>query len=135
MRAGEKRFVHRRLSRSKKPARARSGRSNERLHGSIAREIGVAIVSGRIGPGERLENEVDSSQRMSVSRTAYREAVRILAAKGLVASRPKLGTRVCPRSALLHCPVSTSNTRTFRSMHAAATEAPSCDRLTAFTYG
>ena len=31
---------------------------------------------------------------MSVSRTAYREAVRILAAKGLVASRPKRGTQV-----------------------------------------
>jgi DNA-binding FadR family transcriptional regulator len=72
-------------------------RSKERLHGSIARKLGVAIVSGRIEPGETLDNEVDSSERMSVSRTAYREAVRILAAKGLVASRPKRGTQVCPR--------------------------------------
>jgi len=31
-----------------------------------------------------------------VSRTAYREAVRILAAKGLVHSRPRVGTRVSP---------------------------------------
>jgi DNA-binding FadR family transcriptional regulator len=86
------------MSRSKKRARTQSERSKERLHGSIARKIGVAIVAGRIAPGETLQNEVDSSERMSVSRTAYREAVRILAAKGLVASRPKLGTRVCPRS-------------------------------------
>jgi DNA-binding FadR family transcriptional regulator len=82
----------------KKRTRTEPGRSKERLHGSIARKLGVAIVSGRIEPGETLENEIDSSERMSVSRTAYREAVRILAAKGLVVSRPKLGTRVCPRS-------------------------------------
>ena len=33
-----------------------------------------------------------------MSRTAYREAVRILAAKGLVDARPKVGTRINPRS-------------------------------------
>jgi len=70
-------------------------RSKERLHGSIARRLGIAIVSGRIRPGETLDNEIDSSEQLSVSRTAYREAVRILAAKGLVTSRPKLGTKVC----------------------------------------
>jgi len=79
--------------------RKRPARSKERLHGSIARELGVAIVAGRIKPGDTLDNEVDSSQQMSVSRTAYREAVRILAAKGLVASRPKRGTQVCPKEA------------------------------------
>jgi DNA-binding FadR family transcriptional regulator len=72
--------------------------SKERLHGSIARRLGIAIVSGRIHPGEILDNEVVSSEQFAVSRTAYREAVRILAAKGLVASRPKLGTKVCERS-------------------------------------
>jgi DNA-binding FadR family transcriptional regulator len=78
--------------------RKRTERSKERLHGSIARKLGVAIVSGRIRPGETLTNEIDSSEQMAVSRTAYREAVRILAAKGLVVSRPKRGTQVCPRS-------------------------------------
>jgi len=72
--------------------------SKERLHGTIARRLGVAIVSGRIKPGEILDNEVESSEQLAVSRTAYREAVRILAAKGLVVSRPKLGTRVCERA-------------------------------------
>jgi DNA-binding FadR family transcriptional regulator len=76
-----------------------TARSKERLHGSIARKLGVAIVSGRIEPGETLDNEIASSERLAVSRTAYREAVRILAAKGLVVSRPKHGTQVCPRSA------------------------------------
>lgn len=65
-----------------------------RLHGTIARDIGVRIVSGRIGPGRILNGEIEASERLQVSRTAYREAVRILAAKGLVESRPKLGTRV-----------------------------------------
>ena len=36
---------------------------------------------------------------MDVSRTALREAVKMLAAKGLVESRPKVGTTVRPRSA------------------------------------
>ncbi len=31
-------------------------RPTERLHGSIACELGVAIVSGRIEPGEMLDN-------------------------------------------------------------------------------
>jgi DNA-binding FadR family transcriptional regulator len=65
-----------------------------RLHGTIARDIGVRIVSGRIAPGRVLDGEIEASERLQVSRTAYREAVRILAAKGLIESRPKLGTRV-----------------------------------------
>jgi DNA-binding FadR family transcriptional regulator len=65
-----------------------------RLHGTIARELGVAIVSGHYKPGEVLKGEVDASDRLRVSRGAYREAVRILAAKGLVESRPKVGTKV-----------------------------------------
>src|SRR5690606_27803878 len=35
---------------------------------------------------------------LNVSRSAYREAVQVLTAKGLVESRPKVGTRVLPRS-------------------------------------
>jgi DNA-binding FadR family transcriptional regulator len=65
-----------------------------RLHGTIARDIGVRIVSGKIAPGRVLDGEIEASERLQVSRTAYREAVRILAAKGLIESRPKLGTRV-----------------------------------------
>jgi DNA-binding FadR family transcriptional regulator len=69
-----------------------------RLHGSIAHDLAVAIVGGHYKPGDVLPNEDVFSQRLAVSRTAYREAVRILAAKGLVESRPKTGTRICERS-------------------------------------
>jgi DNA-binding FadR family transcriptional regulator len=87
------------MPKTKIRSRKRKPRAKERLHGSIARELGVAIVCGRIKAGDTLDNEIDSSERYAVSRTAYREAVRILAAKGLVVSRPKRGTQVCARSA------------------------------------
>ena len=65
-----------------------------RLHGVIARDLGVGIVSGRYKPGAVLGNEIEASEKLKVSRTAYREAIRILNAKGLVRSRPKVGTTV-----------------------------------------
>jgi DNA-binding FadR family transcriptional regulator len=73
---------------------ARARRRPLRLHGTIARDLGVSIVSGKYKPGEVLNGEIAASDRLRVSRSAYREAVRILAAKGLVESRPKVGTRI-----------------------------------------
>jgi DNA-binding FadR family transcriptional regulator len=73
---------------------ARGRRRSLRLHGTIARDLGVLIVSGRYKPGELLNGEIAASDRLHVSRSAYREAVRILAAKGLIESRPKVGTRI-----------------------------------------
>ncbi|WP_294063114.1 FadR/GntR family transcriptional regulator [Sphingomonas sp.] len=77
------------------PAPKGSGR---RLRGAVAHYLGTAIVSGQIAPGERLTGEVENSEALDVSRSAYREAVQVLTAKGLVESRPKAGTRVLPRS-------------------------------------
>jgi len=72
--------------------------SGRRLRGAVAHYLGTAIVSGRIAPGERLTGEVENAEALDVSRSAYREAVQVLTAKGLVESRPKAGTRVLPRS-------------------------------------
>ncbi len=69
-----------------------------RIHGIIAHDIGVEIVSGVRQPGTVFGGEIEASEALGISRTAYREAIRILAAKGLVESRPKAGTRVTPRS-------------------------------------
>jgi len=66
-----------------------------RIHGVVARDLGIDIVSGRYPTGDLLGNEIEASERLKVSRTAYREAIRILDAKGLVHARPKIGTRVC----------------------------------------
>jgi DNA-binding FadR family transcriptional regulator len=69
-----------------------------RLHGTIARKLGIAILAGEYKPGDLLDSEIAASEQFAVSRTAYREAVRILAAKGLVDARPKVGTRINPQS-------------------------------------
>src|SRR6187551_512866 len=71
--------------------------SGRRLRGSIAHYLGTAIVSGQIKPGARRTGEVENAEALNVSRNAYREAVQVLTAKGLVASKTKDGTRVLPR--------------------------------------
>ncbi|MPT47997.1 MAG: FadR family transcriptional regulator [Sphingobium sp.] len=69
-----------------------------RLHGAIAHKLGTAILSGEYQPGDTLSGEVAFAEELEVSRSAYREAVQVLTAKGLVESRPKAGTRVLPRN-------------------------------------
>lgn len=74
--------------------KVRSQRRLLRMHGMVAQELGMAIVSGELKPGDVLDGEIEAAIRLNVSRTTYREAMRILAAKGLVVSRPRTGTRV-----------------------------------------
>jgi GntR family galactonate operon transcriptional repressor len=69
------------------------------LHGQVAHEIGRRIVGGAIREGEALPREAELSRQFSVSRQAVREALKVLAAKGLVSSRRRAGTHVMPRSA------------------------------------
>ena len=68
-----------------------------RIHQWVARRLGSEIVTGRIQPGEALGGEIEAAEKLGVSRAAYREAIRSLAAKGLIDSRPKSGTHVLPR--------------------------------------
>ena len=68
----------------------------ERLSEMVAGTIGRRIVSGKYKPGDTLPTEPKIQEEFGVSRTAVREAVRLLSAKGLTASRPKIGTRVRP---------------------------------------
>jgi DNA-binding FadR family transcriptional regulator len=62
------------------------------VHGRIVHSIGRRIVSGQIRPGEQLPTPAN----VQASRGVVREAIKVLAAKGLVVSRPKTGTRVRP---------------------------------------
>lgn len=64
------------------------------VHRRIASELGSSILCGRRAVGSLLPKEMDATVDFGVSRTAYREAVRMLVAKGLVESRPHLGTHV-----------------------------------------
>jgi DNA-binding FadR family transcriptional regulator len=62
----------------------------------VAGKIGRRIVSGQYRPGDTLPTEPRIQAEFGVSRTPVREAIRLLSAKGLTASRPKIGTRVRP---------------------------------------
>lgn len=73
--------------------------SRSRLHGSLAHRIAAEIIKGEHPPGSLLANEETASASYGVSRSAYREAIRTLAAKGLVTAQPKVGTRIAARSA------------------------------------
>lgn len=66
-------------------------------HGAIARQLGVAVVTGKYAPGALLPGEIELAEQLAMSRSVVREALRTLAAKGLVESRPKAGTHVRDR--------------------------------------
>lgn len=72
-------------------------RPGRRLRGAVANKLGIAILSGHYAPGDVLSGEIAAAEALDVSRGAYREAVQVLTAKGLVESRPKTGTQVLPR--------------------------------------
>ncbi len=79
--------------------RSLSGRRAARnFHTFVINEIGHAIVTGQFPIGSVLASDVVMMERYGVSRTVLREALKTLEAKGLVEARPKVGTRVSPRS-------------------------------------
>ena len=67
------------------------------VHTSLASEIGLRIVRGDYPPGTILPNEAKWSETFNVSRSAVREAIKMLMAKSLLASRPKIGSWVEPK--------------------------------------
>ena len=68
------------------------------LHVKFARNIGERILLGEFQPGSLLPNEAAWGKAFGASRTVVREALKTLMAKGLIESRPKIGSRVLPRS-------------------------------------
>lgn len=79
--------------------RSLSGRRAARnFHTFVINEIGHAIVTGKSPIGSVLASDAVMMEQYGVSRTVLREALKTLEAKGLVEARPKVGTRVSPRS-------------------------------------
>jgi GntR family galactonate operon transcriptional repressor len=71
----------------------------QRLHDTVTREIALGILRGTIGRGESaLSTEGDLCRHLNVSRTILREAIKVLAAKGLIEVRPRTGIHVRPRN-------------------------------------
>jgi DNA-binding FadR family transcriptional regulator len=79
--------------------RSLSGRRAARnFHNFVINEIGNAIVAGQFPIGSVLASDAVMMEQYGVSRTVLREALKTLEAKGLVEARPKVGTRVSPKS-------------------------------------
>jgi DNA-binding GntR family transcriptional regulator len=60
------------------------------LHDQVAARLRTLLIEGRIAPGAKL-NERELSELLRVSRTPLREAIKLLAAEGLVDLLPNRG--------------------------------------------
>ena len=92
------------------PARSASGRTLRDLRAAphraalgglqrnLVEAIGSAIVGGEWSASSPLPQEAELLRRFGVSRPTLREAMRVLASKGLIESRQKIGTTVRPQS-------------------------------------
>jgi len=60
----------------------------------VVHDLGVAILRGDFPENSTLPTEAELVERFSVSRTVLREVAKTLAAKGLLVSKTKVGTRV-----------------------------------------
>ena len=65
----------------------------ETLHDQVAGSIRDLIIEGYLEPGSRID-ETSLIEQLGVSRTPFREALRTLAAEGLVVVRPSKGAIV-----------------------------------------
>ena len=63
-------------------------------HSQIAAILGAEILKGIHPGGENMPSEPQLIKRFRVSRTVIREVMKTLAAKGLVVSKTRVGTRV-----------------------------------------
>ncbi len=63
-----------------------------RLYEQIVQQIEDSVLNGSLKPGDQLPAERDLAQRLGVSRTAVREAVKALREKGLVEAYSGRGT-------------------------------------------
>ena len=67
------------------------------LHGQAVEELGRRIIRGDYPPGSVVD-PVRFETELGVSKTVVREALRVLASKGLLESRQKRGTTIRPRA-------------------------------------
>jgi len=72
-------------------------KKKEPSHTKVSRQLGVAIVTGKYAPGDILPGEIEIAEKFGISRSVVREALRMLSARGLIESKPKIGTRVKDR--------------------------------------
>jgi len=69
---------------------------NFNLSQRMTQELGRQIVCGDFDKSESLPTEAELCEKFGVSRSAVREAVKMLSAKGLISSKPRQGIRILP---------------------------------------
>lgn len=67
------------------------------VHGRLVELLGRRILGEALAPETPLPREAELAQQLGSSRTAIREALKVLSAKGLVETRQKLGAKVRAR--------------------------------------
>ena len=90
------------MTRSRQTSSRGPGYRLRGIHGRVVSSIGEGIIKGRYPPGSLLPREPELIAKFEVSRTALREALKVLAAKGLVETRQRVGTRVRPQEQWNH---------------------------------
>lgn len=70
---------------------------HRKLYQYVVEEIGQRIIRGHYGIGDILPTEDRLSEEMQVSRGVLREAIQVLVQKGLIQTRPRIGSQILPR--------------------------------------
>ncbi|WNC73232.1 FadR/GntR family transcriptional regulator [Thalassotalea psychrophila] len=68
--------------------------AHRNLTQQLVHELGKDILQGKFSIGSKLPSEAELCLQYNISRTATREAVKMLTAKGLISSRPRQGIKV-----------------------------------------
>jgi len=71
--------------------------SGRNLTQQLVHTLGEAIVQGKYSDTQSIPSEAELCEEHHVSRSATREAVKMLTAKGLILSRPRQGIRIQAR--------------------------------------
>ncbi|MFH1795843.1 MAG: FadR/GntR family transcriptional regulator [Pseudomonadota bacterium] len=75
-----------------------SGERARNSHALVVDALGKAIVGGEYPRGSTLPGDLELAARFGVSRTVLREAMKTLAAKGMIVAKARIGTRVTDKS-------------------------------------
>lgn len=69
--------------------------TNKKIYQQVIGQIQDMILSGKLKNGDKLMSERELSEKMGVSRTSIREALRVLETMGIIESRQGEGNFIC----------------------------------------
>ncbi len=64
------------------------------LYFQVAEQVEQAILTGLLGPGAKLDNEISLARELGLSRPTMRQAIQLLVDKGMVVRKRGVGTQV-----------------------------------------